>query len=91
MTLPSLLPNQGDTGLSTAKFSKESLDTAKGDGEDNSLIVYDFFFKSNQCDSASYRDCRWGLQQSLWAPVIIREEKQDFPWCESSDLCQTST
>lgn len=43
--------------------------------------------------------CRWGvscpaasacrqlcLHQSLWAPFVISEEKQEFPWCKSSDL-----
>lgn len=47
VSLPSLLPNQEDTGLSTANFSKESLDTGKGDPEDNSLIVCDFFNQTN--------------------------------------------
>lgn len=26
------------------------------------------------------------LRQSLWAAFIVSEEKQEFPWCESSDL-----
>lgn len=46
VTLPGF-PKQGDTGLKTASpdFSKESLDAAKGDPEDNSLSLCLFLIK----------------------------------------------